>query len=54
MKLKKLLICIAAAALTAVPLAGCAGEPAPSALTYYSPPPPTEEEHAAPPAVKRR
>lgn len=47
MKLKKLLICIAAAALTAVLLAGCAGEPALSALTYYDQLPQTEEEQAA-------
>ena len=46
MKLKKLLICIAAAALTAVLLAGCAGEPALSALTYYDQLPQTEEEQA--------
>lgn len=47
MKLKKLLICIAAAALTAVLLVGCAGEPALSALTYYDQLPQTEEEQAA-------
>ena len=47
MKLKKLLICIAAAALTAVLLAGCAGEPALSVLTYYDQLPQTEEEQAA-------